>query len=117
MKKIELSTLDMSIYEEKLDNGLEIYLIPYENKKNYYISYTTKYGSDVTAFDYENKKYTPPLGIAHYLEHKMFETESGEDPFTFFSESGTDANAMTSFESTKYICHGTKKLELFIGFC
>ena len=57
MKKIELSTLDMSIYEEKLDNGLEIYLIPYENKKNYYISYSTKYGSDVTAFDYENKKY------------------------------------------------------------
>lgn len=111
MKRIELSTLDMSIYEEKLDNGLEIYLIPYENKKNYYISYTTKYGSDVTAFDYENKKYTPPLGIAHYLEHKMFETESGEDPFTFFSESGTDANAMTSFESTKYICHGTKNFK------
>ena len=108
MKKIELSNLDMNIYQEKLDNGLEIYLIPYENKKNYYISYATKYGSDITEFDYDNKKYTPPLGIAHYLEHKMFEMESGEDPFTFFSQSGTDSNAMTSFESTKYICHGTK---------
>ena len=111
MKKIELLNLDMEIYTETLDNGLEIYFIPYENKKNYYISYATKYGSDVTSFDYENKKYTPPLGIAHYLEHKMFETESGEDPFTFFSESGTDSNAMTSFDSTKYICYGTKNFK------
>ena len=111
MKKIELLNLDMEIYTETLDNGLEIYFIPYENKKNYYISYATKYGSDITSFDYENKKYTPPLGIAHYLEHKMFETESGEDPFTFFSESGTDSNAMTSFDSTKYICYGTKNFK------
>ena len=74
MKEIELSSLDMKIYSETLPNGLEIYMIPYENKKNYYISYATKFGSDVLKFDYEGKAYTPPLGIAHYLEHKMFET-------------------------------------------
>ena len=111
MKEIELSSLDMKIYSETLPNGLEIYMIPYENKKNYYISYATKFGSDVLKFDYEGKAYTPPLGIAHYLEHKMFETESGEDPFTFFSESGTGSNAMTSYDNTKYICYGTKKFE------
>lgn len=108
MKKIELTSLDLNLYTDKLDNGLEIYMIPYDNKDNYFITYATKFGSDVLSFDVDNKKYTPPLGIAHYLEHKMFETESGEDPFTFFSESGTGSNAMTSYDSTKYICYGTK---------
>lgn len=111
MKEIELSSLDMKIYSETLENGLEIYFVPYENKKNYYISYATKFGSDILKFDYENEEYTPPLGIAHYLEHKMFETPSGEDPFTFFSESGTGSNAMTSYDNTKYICYGTKRFE------
>ena len=111
MKELELSSLDMKIYSETLENGLEIYFVPYEKKKNYYISYATKFGSDILKFDYENEEYTPPLGIAHYLEHKMFETPSGEDPFTFFSESGTGSNAMTSYDNTKYICYGTKRFE------
>ena len=110
MKEIKLKGLDMSVYTEKLNNGLEIYLVPYENKKNYFISYATKFGSDVLEFTDSNKKtYKPPLGIAHFLEHKMFEQEDGIDPFTFFSESGTDSNASTSFDHTQYICSGTKK--------
>ena len=110
MKKLEVKGLDMTLYKEKVNNGLEIYLLPYTNKKNYFISYATKFGSDVIEFTDSNKRtYKPPLGIAHFLEHKMFETEDGVDPFTFFSESGTDANASTSFDNTQYICSGTKK--------
>ena len=111
MKKINLKDLDMDIYTETLKNGLEVYLIPYENKKNYYISFATRYGSDVLEFTdtISKKTYKPPLGIAHFLEHKMFEEESGIDPFTFFSKSGTDANAATSFDSTEYICYGNKE--------
>jgi len=111
MTEIELESLDTKVYLEKLENGLEIYLVPYENKKNYFISYATKYGSDVLTFDLDGEKYTPPLGIAHYLEHKMFEEPTGVDPFTYFSESGTDANASTSYDSTQYICYGTKKFK------
>ena len=111
MKEIELSSLDMKVYQETLKNGLEIYLIPYDNKQNYFITYATKYGSDVLEFETSDKHFKPPLGIAHYLEHKMFEMESGEDPFTFFSESGTGSNAMTSYRSTKYICYGTKRFD------
>ena len=107
MKKINMSHLDTDFYQETLENGLEIYMIPYENKKNYFISYATKYGSDVISFTDKNQiTYKPPLGIAHFLEHKMFEEESGEDPFTFFSKSGTDSNASTSFDSTQYIMQG-----------
>ena len=112
MKEIKLKGLDISAFTETLNNGLEIYLIPYENKKNYFISYATKFGSDVLEFVDNNKKsYSPPLGIAHFLEHKMFETDDGTDPFTFFSESGTDSNASTSFDNTQYICSGTKKFK------
>lgn len=112
MRTLELKGLDISCYTEKLSNGLEIFMIPYENKKNYFISYATRFGSDVLEFtDSEGKTMNPPLGIAHFLEHKMFESEDGVDPFTFFSESGTDSNASTSFDNTQYICMGTKNFE------
>ena len=112
MRTLELKGLDISCYTEKLSNGLEIFMIPYENKKNYFISYATRFGSDVLEFtDSEGKTMKPPLGIAHFLEHKMFESEDGVDPFTFFSESGTDSNASTSFDNTQYICMGTKNFE------
>lgn len=110
MKKINLKDLDISYYTEKLTNGLEVYMLPYENKKNYFMSYATRFGSDVIEFtNSEGKKIKPPLGIAHFLEHKMFEQEDGIDPFAYFSESGTDSNASTSFDNTQYICYGTKK--------
>lgn len=110
MKKINLKGLDIAAYTETLNNGLEVFMIPYENKKNYFISYATRFGSDVLEFtDTKKKTHKPPLGVAHFLEHKMFEEESGIDPFTFFSESGTDSNASTSFDSTQYICYGNKE--------
>ena len=109
MKKIDLKGLDISYYTETLSNGLEIILLPDENKKNYFISFATRFGSDVLEFiDQDKKAHKPPLGVAHFLEHKMFEQEDGVDPFTFFSNSGTDSNAATSFDSTQYICSGTK---------
>lgn len=113
MKEIELSKLDMTLYYDKLKNGLEVYLLPYDNKKNYYMSYATRYGSETTTFvpAGEEEEVSVPLGIAHFLEHKMFEQEDGVDPFTYFSESGTGANAMTFFDYTQYICYGTKKFE------
>lgn len=109
MKKINLKGLDMDLYTETLSNGLEIYMLPYQNKKNYHITFATHFGSDVLEFvDVGKKNYKPPLGIAHFLEHKMFEQESGEDPFTFFSSSGTDSNACTTYDSTEYYCYGSK---------
>ncbi|MBQ2640074.1 MAG: insulinase family protein [Bacilli bacterium] len=110
MKKTKLKGLDLEIFEETLANGLKVILLPYENKKNYFISYATKFGSTITEFKPVDSKRNikVPTGIAHFLEHKMFEQENGEDPFTFFSKSGTGANASTSFDNTQYICYGTK---------
>lgn len=110
MKKINLEKLDLTLNYEKLDNGLEIYLVPIENSKKYFMTYATRYGSTVNVFtpNGSKKERKVPFGIAHFLEHKMFEMEDNIDPFTFFSESGTDANAATSYDYTKYICSGTK---------
>ena len=122
MKKIELQGLDLCAYTEKLKNGLEVIMIPFEDKNNYFISYATRYGSEVTTFiDSEtNKEITVPDGIAHFLEHKMFEQEDGVDPFSYFSESGTGANAGTYYDYTEYICYGNKNfndnLEYLISY-
>ena len=113
MKKTSLKGLDLDIFTEKLDNGLEVIFIPYTDKKTYFITYATRYGSTVTKFKPVGSKrmVSVPTGIAHFLEHKMFEQEDGVDPFTFFSMSGTGANASTSFDSTQYICYGTKNFK------
>lgn len=111
MQKIEFKGLDQTLYYEKLENGLELYLVPYQNKNNYSVHYATRYGSNDTTFTVEGKKVTVPDGIAHFLEHKMFEQEDGMDPFSFYSKSGTDCNASTSWTSTQYLFEGTSNLE------
>lgn len=122
MTEIKLKGLDVSCYKEVLNNGLEVYLIPYENKKNYFMTYATRFGSETTEFIpyLKDEMIKVPDGIAHFLEHKMFEQEDGVDPFTYFSKSGTGANAFTSFDRTQYVCYGTKNfydnLEFLISY-
>lgn len=113
MKEIKLNGLDLSTYVETLANGLEAIYIPLKDKKNYFVSYATRYGSETTTFTPvgSDKEIKVPDGIAHFLEHKMFEQEDGVDPFSYYSESGTGANASTSFDNTQYIFYGTKNFE------
>lgn len=108
----KLNELDVELHYEKLDNGLEVYLIPYQNRKNYSLLYVTKYGAQVSDFISVNskKRIRVPRGVAHFLEHKMFEQEDGMDPFSFFSKSGSDANAFTNYKVTAYTVQGTKNI-------
>ena len=109
MKKINLKGLDLCAYTETLENGLDIIFVPFPDKSNYFISYATRFGSEITSFTPNGQEeVNVPLGIAHFLEHKMFEQESGEDPFAYFSKTGTGSNASTSYQSTQYVCYGTK---------
>lgn len=118
MKKVEFQGLDQSYYTETLENGLQIYVLPYENKNQYHISLVTRFGSNDTSFIPvgEKQMVTVPNGIAHFLEHKMFETEEGEDPFTFFSKSGSDSNAYTSYDQTAYILSGTENFAINLDY-
>ncbi len=113
MKKCEFIGLDQYYYKEELENGLTVYMVPYENKTNYSIHYVTRYGANDLAFVPYGKKeeVTVPAGIAHFLEHKMFEMENGEDPFSFASKSGTDCNAATYTNYTRFLFEGNKNFE------
>lgn len=113
MKKIELQGLDQVCYKEEFKNGMVAYLIPYENKNNYSIHYVTKFGSIDTSFTPEgyDKEVTVPDGSAHFLEHKKFETKDGLDPFSFAAKSGTDCNAATYYQYTRYLFQGNKAFE------
>ena len=105
--------MDLDIYEEKLDNGMEIYIISKENVNGYYVTLSTKYGSIHDEFIPSNQKnyVKVPMGVAHFLEHKVFEQKDGIDPFTFYSERGCDANANTSNFKTTYLFSGTSALD------
>lgn len=122
MNKFELVGIDQEVYFEKLENGLEIYVLPFKNKNNYFVSYFTKFGSLILDFySEENKKMIHvPEGIAHFLEHKMFEQENGMDPFEFFAESGTGCNASTSYKATRYYfmgnCNIYENLDYLINY-
>ena len=111
--KTELVKMDLDMYYKRLDNGLDIYIVPKENVNSIYVTFTTKYGSiDSEFIPYDRSCMTKfPLGIAHFLEHKVFEQKDDIDPFTFYSERGCDANANTSNYKTTYLFSGTNFLD------
>ena len=118
MNKISLSHLDIDVYHEELYNGLNIFVAPKENVNNIYATFTTNYGSNQSEFVPigEKKMVRVPLGIAHFLEHKMFEQEDGVDPFEFFGERGSDANANTNNFKTTYLFSGPEFFEENINY-
>lgn len=106
MEKININNFKEKLYYEKLENGLEVYFVPLKNKNNYTCMMGTKYGGRDIKFKVDGKLVETPTGIAHFLEHKMFEKE--ENPFMFYQKSGTDVNASTSHECTNYYITGNK---------
>ena len=107
MIRNNLEKFDLDLYQEKLDNGLEVYIVPKDNVNGIYVTLTTRFGSiNVEFVDEKGDMIKVPNGVAHFLEHKVFEQEDKKDPFTFFSERGCDANANTSNYKTTYLFSG-----------
>lgn len=111
--KTKLEKMDLNLYYEKLDNGLDVYIVPFDKVNSVYVTFSTKFGSIHDEFiPYDRTRMTKfPLGIAHFLEHKLFEQKNGVDPFTFYSSRGSDANANTSNFKTTYLFSGTNFLD------
>ena len=96
------------VYRTRLSNGLTVALLPKKEFKEVYGSVTVQFGSVdtlVTEVDGDVKQY--PEGIAHFLEHKLFEREDSSDLMSAFTSLGADSNAFTSFTKTNYLFSAT----------
>ena len=116
MEHKNFNNLDQDFYTFTLKNGLKVYLVPYKSQKNYYAVLGCKYGSSDIEFEVNKKTIKTPYGTAHFLEHKMFEMEDGVDPFKFFSKSGVNTNASTTFNNTRYYIWGINDLETNLSY-
>lgn len=121
MEKIDYPVLDETLYTETLANGLRVTLLPKAGFNKTYGLFTTNYGSiDNQFIPIGETEFTEvPDGIAHFLEHKMFEKEDG-DVFQTFGKQGASANAFTSFTRTSYLFSSTgqvaKNMETLLDF-
>ena len=102
-----------------LENGLTVRVHPMPGFTGVHAVYGTKFGSIDRAFTAGGKRVELPAGIAHFLEHKMFENEEG-DAFTLYAKTGASANAYTSFDKTCYIFSASNRvdenLDILLGF-
>jgi len=107
---IENLKVKEKIYREKLENGLTVMIIPKHNTNKKYIIWGTHFGSIDNHFisPIENKETKIPDGVAHFLEHKLFEQENGTNSLDILSGLGVEANAYTTNDHTAYLYEATE---------
>ena len=119
MKKVVLDQLRETFYEERLPNGLLIRVIPRPDFAKTYSFFATDFGSIDTKFTMDGKVYETPAGVAHYLEHKLFDMPEG-NVMQQFSALGGSPNAFTGYSMTAYHVESTENwrenLELLLRY-
>ena len=121
MEKIYFETLKETLYHEKMTNGLQVYLLPKMGFEKTYGLFSTKFGAIDTTFIPLNKDEMIKVedGIAHFLEHKMFDMSDG-DASEKFAKLGASTNAFTSSSRTAYLFSTTSNeyacIELLLDF-
>jgi len=111
MQLIENLKLEEQVYKEKLENGMTVMIIPRKNTQKKYVIWGTHYGSNESRFVVpgEEQETEVPKGVAHFLEHKMFEQENGPNSLDVLTALGVDANAYTTNDHTAYLFECTDK--------
>ncbi|OZU90259.1 peptidase M16 [Virgibacillus indicus] len=112
MNKQTYEKINETIYTEKMDNGLHVFLLLKQEMSKTYGLFSTNYGSIDQTFEPIGKDelVTVPEGVAHFLEHKLFEKED-RDVFADFGRQGASPNAYTSFTKTAYLFSATNNIE------
>ena len=110
MQVLENLKIKEKIYTEKLNNGLTVMIFPRKGVRKKYIIWGTHYGSNDSKFIVpgENQITEVPKGVAHFLEHKMFEQENGRNSLDVLSSLGVNANAYTTNTHTAYLYECTE---------
>ena len=110
MQIIENSKVKEKLCIEKLENGLTIMIIPKKGIEKKYVIWGTNYGSNDSKFIVpgENNETEVPKGVAHFLEHKLFEQENGTNSLDVLTALGVEANAYTTNDHTAYLFECTE---------
>ncbi len=105
MQVIQNLKVKETLYLENLENGLTVMIIPKKNVQKKYIIWGTNYGSNDSTFIVpgETEITEVPKGVAHFLEHKMFEQENGRNSLDVLTDLGVNANAYTTNDHTAYL--------------
>ena len=111
MNKIYYEQIGETLYTEILSNGLTVYINPNNDFSASYAAFATHYGGAYRNFTIDNVEHQTPAGVAHYLEHKMFDMPEGENALTQLSANGADPNAFTSSGMTCYYFESTDKFD------
>ena len=90
-----------------LDNGLHICVVPKKGFSSFFACFGTYYGSVMRSFDLAGVRHDTPAGVAHYLEHKMFDMPDGDNALQSMTATGADPNAFTAYDETVYYFHCT----------
>ncbi len=103
-----------------LDSGLTVLVYPVKGYNIAHAVFATDFGSVDRVFSLNGTKHEIPAGVAHFLEHKMFENEDGKDAFELYAQTGASANAFTSFDKTVYLFTATdnipQSLDILLSF-
>ena len=102
MTKTEYPALDEVLYQRTLSSGLTVSVVPRKGFSKRLAYFVTDFGSIHRDFTLEGKRYHVPAGIAHYLEHKLFDMPDGRDISAEFAALGAITNAFTSYDMTAY---------------
>ena len=111
MRKVTYPALQETVYRQTLPNGLEIIVLPRPGFSKKLAYFVTDFGAIHREFTLNGEKITTPAGIAHYLEHKLFDMPGGRDVSAEFAALGASPNAFTSYDMTAYYFSGTENFE------
>ena len=110
MKETFYERIGEAVCRERLTNGLEVCVVPKPGYAKKYAFFSTRYGGMDTRFCLDGQWLNTPAGIAHYLEHKMFDTREG-NALQELAKNGAEPNAFTANAMTAYYFDSTEHFE------
>ncbi len=115
IQKREYTRMGETLYVAEHSSGLKVYFIPKKDYTKKHAFFATRYGALYNRFEREGEVHEMPLGIAHFLEHKIFEDQA-ESTFEKFSRIGADVNAYTNYLSTVYLFSTVDHFDVGLGY-
>ena len=111
MQRHDYPNIGETLYSAELPNGLRLRVVPKKGFATFYAAFAANYGGADRRFELDGEAIDTPAGVAHFLEHKMFDLPDGDSAMNLLSANGAEPNAFTSSDMTCYYFQCTKSFE------